>query len=918
MSALPLTEAILLEILQSLGGTPYPTNKKNKFSTGQVSLDLHTAMCDEVISGIFNAFGMDEQAQSDAIYNLVEFINNYKSIELNVWTFAANSPQILWVLLGHLFIPGLARHVAFWHLEQPLDNGMAAGRFWYLPETRNADGKDRLYLPVAQVVDWLLDLLGVTVEQHANEYGKPNDNDLSHDDIRRSLYNWRNETPIRLDSIQKYFPDEAKLKFNGAFSLDITRGHAQQFSDALAFVKRKALTADKLRLEIAMTAPGRLEAILEGQANENEQAEFIKCLALRYAAPLMSTIRQRLRIARMVQDGYIRLLKHLCPNVDRSCTDPQQNKLLQICSLYKLVYNLTIDAWLNCCDQGESAENACFEEHLPKWGKNSLFLSILPSRRDSSNLELASFLTRIFFEMQADDELENLFGWDESSTLSIIQRNALRTETFVDERRSMLKLRERMRASSPWRTLQEEHRYWVVAQVAQFHTFGRETKLMAVQRLRELATSPAQTVQAILLELDVHLNGEYRNRPKDTRVKVEALIKEAEASDGYALWRAVILQYKAKHLLACNDFDSAEKLFRAALEASFESNFGTLRTWIAKDCLALAVANGKLIANNHEKYYREMLGGWMMKYQDVPPIEEVARSASEYFWSTLYRPYPDIPTEKRISSEMVKKIYQDLIPLLMSGNQDGLRHWIRTNQSLLKSPLPDVEGNSVLISLIKRHTQFMSKLPLMRKLLPDDLQDEQRKFEDMLVHWKKFLGLLAMESPRQLNMADLKGQTPLMLIAEAGDTALLKIMLGAGADPDMQDSQGMTALHAACKSLIDGCVDALLDHPCALDKLTKDGRSPLHTASWAGHIHAVKRLSLLAPKLVWHRDESNKTPLELAETLIEQPDELESLATLRAQDGKRCASKTELEQILQLLEQVPIPDLTSRESGRTH
>lgn len=44
MSTLPLIEAILLEIDQSLGGDPFPTNKKNKFATGQTSSDTYAAM----------------------------------------------------------------------------------------------------------------------------------------------------------------------------------------------------------------------------------------------------------------------------------------------------------------------------------------------------------------------------------------------------------------------------------------------------------------------------------------------------------------------------------------------------------------------------------------------------------------------------------------------------------------------------------------------------------------------------------------------------------------------------------------------------------------------------------------------------------------------------------------------------------
>jgi hypothetical protein len=387
------------------------------------------------------------------------------------------------------------------------------------------------------------------------------------------------------------------------------------------------------------------------------------------------------------------------------------------------------------------------------------------------------------------------------------------------------------------------------------------------------------------------------------------LLEEAEASEGYALWKAVILQYKAKHLLACNDFEGAGKLFREALEAGLERNYGPLRGEVARDCLALAVANGKLIANNHEKYYREMLaGGMMAEYRhvdDMPPIEETARWASEYFWDTLYKPYLGVPAEKRRASGVVEKLFKELMPMLMLGDQGGLSQWISANRALLKSPLPDVEGNSVLMSLIKIHTQFSSRLPLMRQMIPFELQDEQHRLEIMLANWRQFFSQLIMESPKQLNISDLKGQTPLMLMAEAGDTEMVAIMLEVGADPDLQDRKGMTALHSACKSLIDGCVDALLDYPCALDKLTQEGRSPLHTASWAGHIHAARRLSQLAPRLVWQRDANNMTPLELAESLIDQPAALEELAKRRAQDSKRCASRKELEAIVHLLEQVP-------------
>lgn len=903
MSTLPLPEAILLEIHQSLGGQGYPTTKKSKFATGQTSLETHKAMGEEILQAIFDALDMDPRARVDALGNVMEFANAYKFLELNTWTFGADQRQILWMLLGHFCVPGLARRVGFWSLAQVLDKGMPGGRFWYLPEPCKVAGKPSLYLPVAQVVDWLLDLLGMPLEEFADERSESTGAD--HDGLRRSLYKWRSATPIRPDSIEKYFADGTVLKFKGAFSTNKNDEPAQKFSDALAFVNRKKLTADSLRLEIPITQPGCLEAILDDSVDEGVQAEFVRCLEERYAAPSLRTIRQRLLIARAVQDGYIRLLKTLCPRVDRQCADPHQNKLLQLFALYKLVYNLTIDAWRQCGDQGEAAENIWFEQHLPEWDKHGLFLSILPSRRETANQALAHMLSRCFYEMQADAELEDCIALDAQSAPPIIQRNVERVAEFADEISSELRLVERMKTSSPWRALQGEHRYWVITQVAQNSDLGPLAKQAATQRLRDLAGTPAQIVQAILLELDSYLNGERQHRPKDTRAKVQALLDEVEANEGYELWEAAILQYKAKHLLACNDFEGAGKLFRAALEAGLVRNYGPLRGEVARDCLALEVANQKLIANNHETYYRAMLAGGMMEECDeIPSLEETARWASNYFWDTLYRPYPGIPAEKRRVSGVMEKMFKELMPLFISGDQDGLQNWLKANRPLLKSNLPDVDGNSVLMGLIKMHSNLQQRLPMMRQMIPAGLQGEARRFESMLGSWRLFFGQLAKESPKQLNMPDLKRQTPLMLMAEAGDTELVKIMLQSGADPEIQDLQGMTALHSACKSRVDSCVDVLLDQPCKLDKLTSEGRSPLHTASWAGNVHAVKRLLQLAPGMVWKRDSFGNTPLELAEYLIEHPDVLKGLGERRAQDGKRCASKQELEVIVQLLEAV--------------
>ena len=899
MSTLPLTEAILLEIHQSLGYPAYATTQKEKFATAQDSFAAHKAMFEEILPRIFDALDLDPLACLDAIDNLQSMADAYKSVELSTWTFDADERQILWTLLGYFFIPGLARHAAFWDLDSPLDQGMPGGRFWYLPEFQETDGNRSLYLPVAQVVDWLLDLLGMPLEKVADARSEATDG--VHEALRRSLYNWRSGTTIQKGSIEKYFKDQTDLSFYGAFVPNDELSPAKQFDKALAFVARRKLTAEKLRSEIPMTQAGRLEAILDRTADEDERSAFVGYLALRYGIPSMHTIRQRLLFARMVQNGYSRLLKLLCPGVDRLCADAQQNKMLQLFGIYKHVYNLTIDAWCHCRGEGEAAENAWFEDHLPPWDKQGLFLSILPSRKESANLELAMVLTRLFNEMQAGAELEDHVGYDDTSAIAAIKRNTERAVRLAEDLIAEMELTERLKGSWSWSQLQNERNFWVLSQVAKSAEIKPLARQAAIQRLRDMATTPNEAVQAIFFELGSLLNGDREQQPQDARDRAQALLDEAEANEGYGLWEAVILQCKAKHLLACNDFEGAEIFFRKSLNASLERNYGRLRGEVARDCLAIAVANQKLIPESHERYYREMLAGGMVEGSEVPGIGDAARWASEYFWDTLYVPYPGIERLAPIAEEKAKQI----IGLVMAGDLKRLRAWVTDNRKHLKKSLPLVTGDSLLMLVVKFKANALQLLH--RQSIAGGIQaiEMDARFDLLLKRWREAVKLICQLMPQQLNLVDFKGQTPLMLVAQAGETELVRAMLKAGADPDRQDWRGITPLHTAIKSHIAGCVDALLDHPCQLDKITYDGRSPLHTAAWTANMHAIKRLLVSAPDLAWQRNEDQMTPLELVETLIEEPKALQVLAEEIGRNGGRCPSREELIRVVELLEQAP-------------
>lgn len=891
MATLPSIEAILLEIRQSLGGSAY--KRKKKFAAGEGRLEKHFAMGREVLRDIFDALEMDEDARLSAGRNLMDLANACQVLEMDTWTFDADQRQVLWMLFGYLYIPGLARFVARWTLENRMDANMPGARFWYLPEHRDEDGTEPLYLPVAQLVDWLLDLLGTSLEKFADERSAATDGD--HESLRRDLYGWHKDTIPKLGKIRKYFGDDVKLSFRGAFVPDENATPEERFKGALSFVNRKDLTPEKLRSEIPMTSPGRLEAILEERANDDEKAHFVSLLAQRYRPPSPRTIRQYFRVARAAQDGYVRLLEFFFPDVKRLCANTHENKLLQVFRLYKHVYNLTIDAWQQHGDDGEDAENQWFEEQTPPDLAFGPMLSIMPSNRESNIPLLAQILTRHFKGTSPEAPLEDLWPTEHTDPHALAVRNVTRAKAILDEQTAADRLAEHLKSGTPWRKLQAEDHFNVVYRIACQTDLSLRIREAALSRLHEIADDSDKIFQAICVELGNHLNGERTHRTKETQGRVQGLLDKAEATPRHERWSAPLLQYEAKHFLAQNNLPEAGRLFRQALDACKERSFGCFRGEIARDCFALELADQRLIQNNHEVYFREMLRGDMFETDVMPRIEDTARGGFNYFWETLYKPYPGQEVQRPRSESENKELTEAFGQFLMQDDRGALLEWIKKDTERMGKRLRDTEGNSLLLFLIKERT---ATVKYWRHTDPQ-----------LVSRSRDYIGLMIQYGPcDQINLTDFKGQTPLMLMAEAGDTELVALLLGKGAAPDRQDYEGRTALHAAIKSRIDTCVDRLLDHPCCTDKLTIDRRSPLHTAVWSGNVHAVRRLLDVNPKLAWERDAYGDTPLELAECLIDDEEDLNSLTMACRELGLAGATKPVLQEIVAILENVPPPD----------
>lgn len=90
------------------------------------------------------------------------------------------------------------------------------------------------------------------------------------------------------------------------------------------------------------------------------------------------------------------------------------------------------------------------------------------------------------------------------------------------------------------------------------------------------------------------------------------------------------------------------------------------------------------------------------------------------------------------------------------------------------------------------------------------------------------------------NALDSQGFTPLMLVAALGtgssaDSALVPVLIKAGAHADRQTTSGMTALHFAARGGQQAVVKALIDHGARTDITDHAGEQPKDLAEQNGH-----------------------------------------------------------------------------------
>lgn len=899
MACLPTFEELLFEVHRSLGLNT--SQRKKKFVDLEMQLDNHLEAAREMLAAVFEALNMDHQAAGDALANCSEWANFLKALELSIWTGNARQQHVLWYLLAYVYVPGLARLVAFWTLQNlqdyrlPLDAGMRGSKFWFLPRWDKRAGT--MKLPVAGVIEWLLELLGDRALQDAVS-GLGRDTDGDRLDHLRTLQGWRLQgfTPKSAKKIEHIFSDDSLLEFHGAFHVKEEHSGEERFQAALDYVKRKQLGTEELQSEIRLSAK-RLESILNGTAPTDEKQSFVRSVSLRYAAPDMRTVRQRFLVARLVQHGYGRLLQFLCPGVEVNCVDPARNKVLQLIELFTTTYNLTVTAWNR--GGGMEEQDAWFEANLPPWDKGDLLLSILPSINvEARSSLLAKRLTRKFISLSAHSVLEDLVPWDEESAKLIVAQRLRLIKKERDEDQRLDALVQRVRAASPWRVIEQEDSYWVVVQFAQ-QVESAKIREIAVRRMRHLATTPEQVVGATVIELGSLLDCRANERPKDVLQRVQVLLDAAEQSPGYAEWRAPLLRFRAKHHLFQNQFGAAMKHFNDALEACSEKAFGPLRGEVAKEAFATEIAEAGFIPQNQERYYRNVLA-YTDFHSDFPSFPDFAAECEGFFWDRLYQPYLGYQRQGPVTIQF-KAAMTEAFGLIKRADWDGLHVWMRRHEkSFRKKTLKEARRNSLLLQWLKMLRGLERQLAEQAATIQSDFEvGIQNKLRQYIKNLRVAIGYLLDAWPEHANIADFKAQTPLMIVANDGDVELTR-RLAPISDVDAQDYLGRTALHAAIAGGSPHCVAALLERNPDVAKVTvEEGNNVLHTAVRFGSRESARLVLEEFPGLASKRNEAGQTPPDMARDVLAN---LGDWQKLMSEMNRRTGSKEDFQSIIALLE----------------
>ena len=905
MAAFPTFESVLIQIANALGASKKLTSKsKNKFKNTEMSIDNMFTTWKKVLDSIFDALELGETERRDLIANIENDYLVHKAVETNVFTFKASPQKIVWQYLARVLIPALARHTVFWQIESKIDAGMPGGKFWYLPFLNPQESTAQIELPLQQVLDWLLDLIEAPKSGIARDLESELRIYESSGTILKNLHNWHSgKTTPEISSIQTTFPDNISIKFKGCFQ---PTDNICAFEQSLKFVDRKGHNAETLQHEINISHEDLL-VILSGKCTQEQKAEFVHKIDERYQQPSTKVIRQRLLVARAVQDGYEQLIKFLTPKTDKFCMDLNQNKVMQLVKLYEATYNHTMKTHLDCLANSELVgnkklreqhENKLFTQSLPFFLRYDLLLCV--STEDYNTVDtVAPRLSDLFSSPENENTLNDIFPSSPKKIEEISKNLVEHFNKSQDLNKSINNYCDRLKQNkAPFKLLKSINDFKVVYELAKSDYPSPKITPHIFTRLKELEKTPDDRIKRVTLELDLLLSQDKFDIK--TEEQVEALLNLAWSNPEGQFWKPYILKLNAYHCIAQNKLTEAEKLLKKAIDECKHNSFGSLRGKLARDAFALAVSNQKLIPTNHETYFRDMLlfGGWEPENNASSiNIFDVSRKLHEHFWTKQYRQYPayePLYSEFELDFEAFIK---DFMPCVQK--KGSIKLLVKKHDSLKKKQLKSPQSDSIILLLLKISYDMISRNSHFK--YHPDYEEQIKEMQSMLQSQLSTLREVIAEWPQIVDLSDFKQQTPLMMAVDNKDYETAQALLVAGANPNLQDIKGRTALHSACASRTLKCVELLIKHKVDERITSIEGATALHTAIRVGEIEIAKLLMETFPHLLKVKEFDFRTPLMLAEDIATNVDYYNILTMQLQLEKRRVVSHDTYKKLLKIL-----------------
>lgn len=312
MAKIPSIEELILAVYDCLDVDKLSSKQRKTWIQLRNPSEKYERNLDEFIDDFCRALSIDKDhyAMMSLPKNLHDFACFQIQLSRKVWTYDVDRKALLALLLVTNYIPGVAKIVGNWFATKPETN-MPGGEIWYLP-TPSKDGKN-VDMPMKKVSNWLLDLMGVKL----NQLGNQSQDLLNADKYIRNIYNWSNGKVPRVTKIREFITEISEQNFEGTIDLSNIKSIGEKLERVKVFLDDKGLDPTSLCKQIPMKQFA-IESLINGESEEGSIEYFIQLVENRYNKPDAKLMLQRFLFARAVQVGYNKLCDHINPTVDRN------------------------------------------------------------------------------------------------------------------------------------------------------------------------------------------------------------------------------------------------------------------------------------------------------------------------------------------------------------------------------------------------------------------------------------------------------------------------------------------------------------------------------------------------------------------------------------------------------------------------